>query len=100
MVDTDQNTNHPDEDIHGENASQKDRAFWKQALSEAVKAEARNMEEENEDMALPPLSKRHRIQMNRLFREQVGNTFLPYPEVDSLYERMRSKLIIRRNKWR
>ena len=40
-------------------------------------------------------SKRHRIQMNRLFRERVGSSFLPFPEVDNLYERIRSKIVIK-----
>ena len=47
-----------------------------------------------EEIELPPLSKRHKIRMNRLFRERVGGTFLPFPEVDNFYERTRSKLVI------
>ena len=48
-----------------------------------------------EEIELPPLSKRHKIRMNRLFRERVGGTFLPFPEVDNFYERTRSKLVIK-----
>ena len=40
-------------------------------------------------------SKRYKIRMNRLFRERVGGTFLPFPEVDNFYERVRSKLVIK-----
>ena len=41
------------------------------------------------------VSRRHKIRMNRIFRERVGSpTFLPYPEVDNLFERIRSKIII------
>jgi len=33
--------------------------------------------------------------MNRLFRERVGGSFLPFPEVENLYERVLSKLVIK-----
>ena len=52
-------------------------------------------EEELEDIELPPPGKRYKIQMNRLFRERVGGSFIPYPEVDNLYERLRSYFIIK-----
>ena len=51
-------------------------------------------EEEAKDMEFPR-SKRYKIRMNRLFRERVGGTFLPFPEVDTPYERMRSRFIIK-----
>ncbi len=44
---------------------------------------------------MPPISKQYKIQMNRLFRERVGGSFLPFPEEDTLYERVRSKLVIK-----
>ena len=47
------------------------------------------------DIEVPPPSKRHKIRMNRLFRERVGGTFLPFPEADNFYERVRSKLVIK-----
>ena len=31
---------------------------------------------------------------DRLFRERVGGSFLPFPEADNLYERLRSRLVI------
>ena len=52
-------------------------------------------EEENMDIEVPPPSKRHKIRMNRLFRERVGSSFLPFPEVDCFYERARSKIIVK-----
>lgn len=55
--------------------------------------ENQKIEEEIENMKMPPLSKRHKIRMNRLFRERVGGSFIPFPEVDNLYEMVRSKLI-------
>ncbi len=51
--------------------------------------------EELKDIEAPPPSKRHKIRMNRLFRERVGGTFLPFPEADNFYERVRSKLVIK-----
>ena len=52
-------------------------------------------EEEIKNIETPPPSKRHKIRMNRLFRERVGGSFLPFPEEDNLYERIRSKLVIK-----
>ena len=52
-------------------------------------------EEKINDIELPPPSKRHKIQMNRLFRERVGDSFLPFPEVDCFYERVRSTIVVK-----
>ena len=41
------------------------------------------------------VSHRHKIIMNRLFRERVGGKFLPYPEVDNLFEKARSWVVIK-----
>ncbi len=38
-------------------------------------------------------SHRHKIQMNRIFRESGCHQYLPYPEVDNLFERTRSYFI-------
>ena len=51
--------------------------------------------EKVDDIEIPPFSKRYKIKMNRLFRERVGGTFLPFPDEDNLYEKLRSKLIIK-----
>ena len=55
---------------------------------------AQEIEELGEVEILPP-SKRHKKRMNRLFRERVGGDFLPFPEVDSIYERVRSKIVVK-----
>ena len=34
-----------------------------------------------------------KIKMNRLFREQVGINHAVHPEVDNVYERVRSKIV-------
>ncbi|MBE6548700.1 MAG: hypothetical protein E7667_07515 [Ruminococcaceae bacterium] len=52
-------------------------------------------EEKINDIELPPPSKRHKIRMNRLFRERVGGSFLPFPEVDCFYESVRSKIVVK-----
>jgi hypothetical protein len=66
-------------------------------ISEAFKRYAFEKELEEFD-ALPDeevkFSRRHKIRMNRIFRERVGGKFLPYPEVDNLFERIRSKIVI------
>ena len=41
------------------------------------------------------VSDRHKIKMNRIFRELVQSKFIPYPEVDNFYERTRSWLIVK-----
>lgn len=38
-------------------------------------------------------SKKFKKRMNRLFREQAGIKKIPHPEVDNLYERIRSWVI-------
>ena len=43
------------------------------------------------------VSHRHKIRMNRLFRERVGGKFLPYPEVDNLFEKARSWFVVKLN---
>ena len=55
------------------------------------------IEENIKDIEIPPPSKRHKIRINRLFREFVGGTYLPFPEVDCSYERVRSKIIVKLN---
>ncbi len=52
-------------------------------------------EEKINDIELPPPNKRHKIRMNRIFRENVGGSFLPFPEVDCFYERVRSKIVVK-----
>ena len=56
--------------------------LFKLALAEAMESKIRNIEEEIEDVEVPQLSIRYKIQMNRLFREQVGGDFIPFPEID------------------
>ena len=41
------------------------------------------------------VSHRHKIRMNRLFRERVGGKFLPFPEVDNIFEKARSWVVIK-----
>ena len=41
------------------------------------------------------VSNRHKINMNRIFRELVQSKFIPFPEVDNFYERTRSWLIVK-----
>ncbi len=43
-------------------------------------------------------SRKHKIKMNRIFRERVGSENIPFPEVDSLLERFRSQIVRKINK--
>ena len=51
----------------------------------------------DEDTEPIEVSHRHKIRMNRLFRERVGGKFLPYPEVDNVFERTRSWFVVKLN---
>ena len=69
----------------------------KQALEEVAKKEAEEFEniDTSEEITY---SRRHKIRMNRLFRERVGGTFLPFTEADNAFERLRSKIVVKFNK--
>ena len=69
--------------------------LFKQATAEGLSMKIDSIITEIPEEDLPPPSKRHKIKMNRLFRERVGGSFLPFPEEDTLYERLRSWLIIK-----
>ena len=84
-----------DEEDFFEGMSNEDRALFKRALSEVMALKLRKTKEEIKDMEMPPPSRRYKIRMNRLFRERVGGSFLPFPEENTLYERVRSKLIVK-----
>ena len=43
-----------------------------------------------ESLPQPEISTRGRKNLNRFFREIVGSSNIPHPEVDNSYERMRS----------
>lgn len=60
------------------------REFFKRALAETIEMKIRKEEEWIELTA--STSRRHKIQMNRLFREHVGSSFIPFPELDNLDE--------------
>ena len=52
-------------------------------------------DEELKNIEVPPPSKWLKRQMNRLFRERVGSSFLPFPEEDTICERVRSYFVIK-----
>ena len=61
-----------------------------------IQAENENFDEEIDSFQEPvEVSRRHKIRMNRIFRELVKSKFIPYPEVDNFYERTRSWLIVK-----
>ncbi len=99
MSNYDKTTKQHVENINGEDSfegmSNENCELFKRALSDAMYSKIRKVEEETNDIEIPPTSKRHKIRMNRLFRERVGGTFLPFPEVDNFYEKLRSKLIVK-----
>lgn len=49
----------------------------------------------DDNSPIPPYTRRHKIRMNRIFRERVGGSFLPFPEADNLFEKIRSKIVIK-----
>lgn len=66
--------------------SNEKRELFKRAILESMDSKIRIIEEEIKDIELPPPSRRHKQLMNRLFREHVGGSFLPFPEKDNLCE--------------
>lgn len=54
--------------------------LFKRAINEAMDLKTRKMEEKIKDVELPETSERHKQRMNRLFREMVGGSFIPFPE--------------------
>lgn len=44
-------------------------------------------------VTMEEFSDRFKLKMNRVFREQAGIKNIPHPEVDNLYERIRSSII-------
>ena len=67
-------------------------------LIELALSDATDEEFDIDDNSEPVIvSHRHKIRMNRLFRERVGGKFLPYPEVDNVFERTRSWFVVKLN---
>ena len=58
--------------------------LFKRLFAEALDKKFRELDEELKNVELPPPSRRHKVAMNRLFREQVGGSFIPYPDADNL----------------
>ncbi len=62
-------------------------AFIQYSIEEAQKAEKYFAEQTIEDKDFSTKLKRG---INRIFREQIGEQKIPYPEVDNILERIRS----------
>lgn len=45
-------------------------------------------------------SKKHKVKMNRIFREEVGSENIPFSEVDSPFEKIRSRVLQIINKFK
>ena len=73
---------------HGEKAMNCNRTtndnleLFKRLLTDVVDEQFRELYEQSKDVELPPPSRRHQLEMNRLFREEVGGSFIPFPDVD------------------
>ena len=57
--------------------------LFKRLLTDVVDEQFRELYRESKDVELPPPSRRHQLEMNRLFREEVGGSFIPFPDVDN-----------------
>ena len=68
--------------------------IWSEMVEKSLLKLAQEIEKCGEVELLPP-GKHHKIRVNRLFRDHLGGDFLPFPEVDSFYERARSKIVIK-----
>ena len=65
-----------------------DLELFKRALSEALNEKLCKIDEEVKDVELPPPSRQYKVRMNQLFREQVSNTFIPFPNADDLNDHL------------
>ncbi len=83
------------DEVFFDGMSAETRELFRRALVEVADAQIRQLEEKIKDIELPPPSRRHKIRMNRLLRERCGSSRLPFPEVDNLYERVRSKIVVK-----
>ena len=66
-------------EVKGVGEQKENAALFENILSDE---EFNRIMEEIENMEIPPLSKRHKRKMNRLFRERVGGEYIPFPEED------------------
>ena len=70
----------------------------KEALQICVEEEIKEIDERIAQASAEEFefSEKHKIRMNRMFRERVGiKDRIPYPEVDTKYERFRSSIVRR-----
>ena len=66
---------------------------FKRAMHLVTVTEAHQMGVSLMVLSILPKSRRYKIRMNRVFREYGNDTYIPYPDVDSLYERVRSRMV-------
>lgn len=72
------------------NQDNREKAFFGAEMEELYE----DNEKINEELAAYTISDRFKRNMNRVFREQVGiKDNIPHPEVDNMYERIRSGVI-------
>ena len=51
------------------------------------------MVDTNKYLSQTTFSKRFKRKMNRVFREKVGTKNIPHPEVDTVWERLHSRIV-------
>lgn len=69
---------------------------FKEAMRLYVEEEMKKLDEQMAKVNMDDFefSDRHKKKMNRLFRERIGiKARIPYPEVDSRYEKTRSSIV-------
>ena len=79
-------------------ASEEEQDWFDELIKEACLrlAEKELQEFDSLDVSdCPPPSRRNKTRMNRIFRERVGGSFIPFPDVDNPFERLRSKLVVK-----
>ena len=72
------------------------REYFLKALQEAIESKMKEEEEAIKNSGFASeTTNRHKRRMNRILRERVGSSRIPHPEVDNLYERVRSKIVVK-----
>lgn len=82
----DKKTIHNDKIANGEEflkcISEENHELFKHALLDGIDLKIRSIEDNIRNIGMQPQSRYYKIRMNRLFRECVGGSFLPFPEED------------------
>ena len=80
MKNNNQIINQDAKDSGFEEVSKENLELFRCAFKEAIDAQFSEIEEKSKNMQIPPLSKQHKREMNRICSECTDGSFIPFPE--------------------